>query len=104
MPLVFISHSSNDTEFVEWEIIPLLTGSGLNVWYSKENIETAAEWEKQIKRGLRDCDWFLVVLSPDSVISDWVQNEVDWAVDERKGKIIPVLYQDCDPTDLHLGL
>lgn len=104
MSLVFISHSSHDTEFVKREIIPLLTGSGVDVWYSKANIETAAEWEKQIKIGLRACDWFLVVLSPDSVVSDWVQSEVDWALDERKGKIIPVLYKDCDPTELHLRL
>jgi hypothetical protein len=104
MPLVFISHSSLDTEFVEREIIPLLTRDGVEVWYSKENIETAAEWEKQIKLALGACDWFLVVLSPNSVVSDWVQSEVDWALDRRKGKIIPVLYQDCDPTELHLRL
>jgi proteasome lid subunit RPN8/RPN11 len=103
-PRIFISYSSLDIEFVEREIIPLLKRHGLDVWYSKESIESTAEWEKRIKQGLHICDWFLVVLSPQSVTSDWVQAEVDWALEKRKGKVIPVLYQDCDPTELHLKL
>ncbi|HWW76752.1 MAG TPA: DUF4214 domain-containing protein, partial [Pyrinomonadaceae bacterium] len=39
-----------------------------------------------------------------SVVSDWVRSEVDWAFDEGKKKIIPVLYRDCDRTELHLKL
>ncbi|HWW73865.1 MAG TPA: toll/interleukin-1 receptor domain-containing protein, partial [Pyrinomonadaceae bacterium] len=66
MPRVFISHSFLDTEFVEREIIPLLTESGLEVWYSEKNIEPGAEWGEKLNIGLRDCDWFLVVLSPNS--------------------------------------
>ena len=104
MPLVFISHSSRDTEFVEREVVSLLKGNGIDVWYSKDNIETAAEWEKRIKLGLKSCEWFIVVLSPDSVVSDWVQSEVDWALDERKGRVIPLFYRDCDPTELHIKL
>ena len=104
MPRVFISHSSLDNEFVEKEIVSFLTRYGIEIWYSKDDIESTTEWEKQIKLGLKACDWFLVVLSPYSVASDWVRCEVDWALEERRGRVIPVLYRTCDPTDLHLKL
>jgi hypothetical protein len=104
MPLVFISHSTLDAEFVEKEIITTLRGHGVDVWYSKYSIETAAEWERRIRHGLSICDWFLVVLSPRAVASDWVRSEVHWALEKRKDKVIPVIYEECDPTDLHLKL
>ena len=61
---VFVSHSSRDRGFVEREIIPLLQRHGVGTWYSKDDIETASEWERTIRQGLETCDWFLVVLSP----------------------------------------
>lgn len=53
---------------------------------------------------MRDCDWFLVVLSPNSVVSKWVKREVHWAMERRERHIVPVLIEDCLPEDLHLGL
>lgn len=104
MPRVFISHSSLDRDFVERQIIAPLRSHGIETWYSKDSIETAAEWEKKIREGLRSCDWFLVVMTPRSVASKWVQREVFWAMERREGRIIPVLLETCDPEDLHLGL
>ena len=104
MSSVFVSHSSLDRDFVEREIITLLRRNGIETWYSRDSIQTAAEWERHIRQGLRTCDWFLVALSPNSVESDWVKSEVDWALVERRGRVIPVMLETCDPTDLHLKL
>jgi tetratricopeptide (TPR) repeat protein len=104
MPRIFISHSSLDRELVEREIISPLRAHGLETWYSTDNIKSASEWEQQIREGLKACDWFLIVLSPRSVASEWVQREVHWAFLKRKGKIVPVLMETCAPEDLHLGL
>jgi hypothetical protein len=38
------------------------------------------------------------------VASEWVQAEVHWALEKRKGRVIPILLRDCDPADLHLKL
>src|SRR3954469_5773414 len=95
---VFISHSSLDHAVVEREIIVPLRQNGVQTWYSPDNVETAAEWETRIREGLRKCDWFLVVLTPQSVQSEWVKSEVDWALTEKKGCVIPVLVETCDPT------
>jgi len=104
MPRVFVSHSSKDRGFVQNNLLPPLKENGIAPWYSEDDIMTADEWERKIVQGLKDCDWFLVVMSPNSVGSDWVRAEVHWAVQERKGRIVPVLLATCNPADLHLRL
>jgi len=99
---VFVSHSHDDREFVEREIVALLRDHGVKVWYATEDIKTASQWEQSIRQGLQQSDWFLVVLSPRSVNSEWVGAEVHWAMDERRRQFVPVLAEDCEWQDLHL--
>jgi len=72
MPRVFISHSTQDRDFVEQEIIGLLEGCGVETWYSKDSIAATEQWERSIRQGLKSCDAFLLVLSPPSAQSRWV--------------------------------
>jgi len=104
MPRVFISHSSLDHARVEREIISPLRANGVETWYSMANIKSASEWERQILTGLKQSEWFLIVLTPRSVTSEWVGREVHWAFLKRKDRIIPVMLETCEPDDLHLGL
>ncbi len=101
-PQVFISHSSQDREFVEQEVIRVLNAHGIQTWYSKDDVQTATPFGKTIVEALSRCDWFLVVMSPRSIESEWVKSEVDWAVRNRWGNVIPVLMEECDPDLLHL--
>jgi len=82
----------------------LLRQHSIAAWYSGDDIASASVWERTIRQGLASCDWFLVVLSPDAIRSEWVQAEVQWAMDHRKERIVPVLARACDPSDLHLQL
>jgi hypothetical protein len=104
MSRVFISHSSRDRDLVEREVIEPLRQHGIETWYSKDDIETAADWEKSIRQGLNECEWFVVVLTSCAVGSRWVKIEVDWALENRPNRVIPVLLEDCRPNDLHIGL
>jgi len=104
MPRVFISHSSEDRGFVEREIVSLLRRKGIPTWYSTDDISSASEWETTIRAGLQSCDWFLIVLSPRSLASPWVKAELQWAFDNRSGRIVPVLMEPCRPADFHLLL
>lgn len=101
---VFISHSSKDREFVEREIISVLEGHGIKTWYSKVNIQSAAEWERTLRDGLANSHWFLVVVSPNAIASEWVKDEIHWAIDERPNRIVPVIIEPCDPRELHIRL
>ncbi|MEQ1903470.1 MAG: TIR domain-containing protein [Pirellulaceae bacterium] len=100
---MFVSHSSEDSGFLA-ELVPFLQAKGADAWYSPDRIKTADEWERKILEGLRACEWFLVVLSPRAIESEWVRAEVHWATENRKGRIIPVLLETCKPEDLHLRL
>lgn len=101
---IFISHSSRDQSKIEEQIIPLLEQYNINYWYSKKDIATAVEWERSILQGLGECNWFMLVMSPQSAQSNWVKDEVHWAINHREKRIIPIILQKCDPLDFHLRL
>ncbi len=43
------------------------------------------------------CNWFVVILTPNSVKSDWVKHELMFALNDKryKGRIVPLLYKPC---------
>lgn len=100
----FISHSSLDRSWVESSLIPLVQEAGLEPWYGPSSIETASDWERSILQGLTTSDWFAVILSPRAVASRWVKIEVHWALQHLSGRVLPILIEACDPTELHIGL
>jgi hypothetical protein len=104
MPNVFISHSNHDQPFIDEILLPAFRSHGISFWYSKEDIKTADEWERSIVQGLEECQWFLVVLTEKAETSKWLKAEVQWAMEHREKKIIPVLLRDCDITRVHLVL
>src|SRR5437588_7739497 len=95
-PKVFISHATADRDLVQRHILDLLRAHGIDTWYAEDDIHTAEEWEMSIRQGLASCEWFLVVMTPRSANSKWVQAEVNWAIDKRQGRLIPVLLEACD--------
>ncbi|MBI3822615.1 MAG: TIR domain-containing protein [Planctomycetes bacterium] len=101
-PRVFISCSTRDSEFVEREIGAPLRNHGVRLLFAEETIGSA-DWGGEVLKGLESTDWLLVAMSPASVASQWVKTEVQFAFD-RKIRILPVMIQDCDPSELHLLL
>lgn len=104
MTTVFISHSTRDSDFARRRLKPHLESHGIRTWFSEQDIPSAVVWERKIRGALSESQWYVVILSPDAVKSDWVQAEVHWALEKRKGRVIPILIRDCDPGDLHLKL
>ncbi|MGB2822321.1 MAG: toll/interleukin-1 receptor domain-containing protein [Phycisphaerae bacterium] len=94
---VFLSHSSKDRKFAA-RLADMLRTHGVPVWYSETNILGAQQWHDEIGAALRRCDWFLVVLSPNSVESTWVKRELLFALqqDHFEGKMVPLILKPCD--------
>src|SRR5262249_34993967 len=103
-PSVFISHARQDTEFVEQHLLKALRDHGVVAWYSKEDILSDDDWENSNRGALMKHEWFLVVMSPNSVASDWVAREVHWAMENRQGKIVAVLARPHGLAGWHPGL
>jgi hypothetical protein len=101
---VFVSHSSKDSEFAAGYLKSLLEGEGSAVWCSSVDMPVGLEWEEQIRRALSWADWFVVVLSPEAACSDWVRAEAHWALENRPGRVIPVMLESCEPSTVHLKL
>ena len=80
---VFISHAEADRERVEREVITPLESHGFRTWYCREDVRSASLWERAILDALEGSDWFLIVMSPASMQSEWVKDEVHWAIDHR---------------------
>lgn len=94
---VFLSHSSLDRHFAS-DLAGVLRRHGVPVWYSQTNILGAQQWQDEIGDALQRCDWFVVVVSPNSISSMWVKRELSYALNETRfeSRIIPVLYQASD--------
>lgn len=94
---VFLSHSNLDQPFAI-SIVEMMRRHGVPLWYSQTNIIGAQQWHDEIGAALKRCDWFALILSPNSVKSIWVKREVLFALNDNRyaEKIVPLLYQPCD--------
>lgn len=88
---VFISYSRKDLEFVK-RLAADLEARGLSVWLDKGDIHPGADWRKALVDAVTDCAAFLLVISPDSVKSQYVQQELSMAEAHHKA-IIPLFYR-----------
>ena len=105
-PRIFISHSHKDNEFGVKLVEDLrrVLGDESAVWYdARGGLQGGDTWWRKIMQELRTRNTFIVVLSPDSVASGWVNSEIDLAWRQKhspSGKlIIPLLYRQCEIRD-----
>lgn len=88
---IFISYSRRDTEFVT-RLASDLDAQVAGVWFDQSAIQLGQKWHDEIMDGIRECKAFVLVLSPDSVESKYVQEEVNKALELGK-TIFPVIYR-----------
>ncbi len=93
MTQVFISYSRKDLVFVE-RLAKDLIDAGLEVWFDLSGLEVGTRWGKEIQNAIQQSQYILVVLSPNSIESEWVEKEFLYA-NNLKIKIIPLLYSPC---------
>jgi hypothetical protein len=95
----FLSYAHEDKEFAE-KIGQELLKSGVNVWLDKWEINAGDSLIKKIfMDGLSKCDIFLILISCSSIESNWVKEELDYAMIKKiEGitKIIPLIKEKCE--------
>lgn len=97
----FLSHSDRDRAFVS-RLARVLDVHGVRVWYSRTKIAAAQEWHDEIGKGLAQCNWFVIVLTPASVGSRWTKRELMFALQQKRyeKRILPILLKPCRPDRL----
>lgn len=99
MPTVFLSHTSIDKPFVE-KLAADLRRLGIESWVDKYEIKVGESIFWRVEEGLKESEYFAIVLSPESLKSEWVKSEISAAWDKKmmigKNAILPLLYRDCE--------
>ncbi len=89
----FFSYCREDSDFA-LKLAEELKAAGASVWMDQLDIALGDRWDRAVEEALTHCSSLLVILSPASVASPNVMDEVSFALDEGK-TIIPVIYRDC---------
>jgi hypothetical protein len=59
------------------------------------DIEPGIPWDRAVENAVTNCPHMLVILSPTSINSDNVRDEISFALSKKK-RVIPVFYRECD--------
>jgi hypothetical protein len=82
---VFISYSSKDEAFTKHLHVDL-QNHGVRCWFAPEDLKIGDKIRPRVDESIRIYDKLLLVLSKHSVASQWVEQEVETALErERKG-------------------
>ena len=89
MEKIFISYSRKDIDFVR-KLAGDLEKAGYDVWWDLTDLRGGDDWPRVIPAAIEASKYFIIVLSPNSAVSDWVEKEYTHALSLRK-KIIPLM-------------
>lgn len=91
-PPAFISYARSDAEH-GLRLATDLKKAGANVWLDQLDIEPGHRWDVEVEKALTACHEMILLLTPSSVDSGNVMDEVSFALEEKK-TVIPLLFQD----------
>ena len=91
---IFISHASSDDEFVK-ELREKFAFFNVGAWVDSREISGGDPLEEKIVSAINDAPHFIVILSPQTINSEWVPREIEWAKEAQQKKsgykLIPIL-------------
>ena len=79
----FISYSSKDEDFAKRLYADLQT-QGVRCWFAPEDMKIGDKIRQRIDESIRVYDKLLLILSKNSILSDWVETEVETAVERER--------------------
>lgn len=104
---IFISHSSQDDQFVKG-LREALESCGLTVWVDSRNLRGGSKLAPEIDEAIEGARQVIVVLSPNTVNSPWVRKEIQKALEVEQNRqdidyrVIPLLLPGIAPSALSL--
>jgi hypothetical protein len=103
--VAFISHSTRDKPFVR-RLAADLVAHGVKVWLDEQRLLVGDSIPEKIAQGLAESDFFLIVVSANSVESEWVKKELSSAlvheIERRKVTVLPIRIDDANmPNSIH---
>jgi len=87
----FLSYSRINKDFA-LSLAKELKSAGFPLWIDQLDIPTGARWDDELEKALDACEIFMVILTPASISSENVKDEIGYAIDHGK-RILPVLLE-----------
>ena len=104
---IFISYSYLDAPFVE-KLARQLKSKGVSLWLDRYEIKPGEYVRDRINEGIANAEYFIAVLSPNSLGSQWVRHEIDAAMTRELGdkrvRLIPLLRGSLTAKDLPVDI
>jgi tetratricopeptide (TPR) repeat protein/nucleoside phosphorylase len=110
MPHVFVSYVSENAEEVT-RLCQELTDAGVHVWLDRQELPGGARWKDEIRRAIREGDFFIACFSKDysQRTKSYMNEELTLAVEEllkipRERKwFIPLRLSECDIPEIPIS-
>ena len=80
---VFISYASSDYQVVE-KIYHALAAKNIRCWWDRRDIQPGDKWPKELASALEQAKVVILVFSAHTSQSEWVEREINYAVDNNK--------------------
>ena len=94
MSYIFISYSHKDSGYAH-KLAESLKERDFEVWID-DRIDYGTQWPHVIQENLDGCSAFIIIMTPRSYQSEWVQNELSRAKRKRK-PVFPLLLEGSEP-------
>lgn len=95
---IFISYNHNDRDFVE-NLARNLVSSRHNVWLDRWELNAGDSLTQKIQEALTESSAILVILSKNSVESEWCKRELSAGLvrelEEKRTVVMPCIIDDC---------
>ncbi len=99
MAKAFVSYSSKDMQMVMRLTNDLVVSSPLSIFFAPWDIAAGEKLITKIQNALMESDYFVPLLSPNFLASDWATEELEEAMTlavQKKITVLPVLIEKCD--------
>lgn len=94
---VFLSYTAADKDFAK-QLASHLSNQGCDVWDPSDQLFPGDNWPLKIGEALKESKAMVVLLSPESMKSEWVRGEIQYAIGDRnyEGRVFPVLVRQTE--------
>lgn len=96
--IIFISYAHEDAEFANMLATKLIERD-VNVWLDRWELHVGDSLTQKINLALKEAAFLCVLLSPNSVNSEWCKTEINTALlreqEEKRSILLPVVIADC---------
>jgi len=96
--MMFISYSHKDKESVK-KFVLQLSLRGVDFWLDEKNIDGGCNFTTDILSAIHKAKYYLVFISSTSITSNWVKEELDFALKrkiEGNLRIVPIILEDVE--------